>query len=425
MPHQCTSCGRVFPDGSKEMLSGCPDCGGNKFQYRPQSAGADSDDGGNPVSGGGPQSASGPGPDAAGTSGSPGRDATAGSQGTDEPTDGPSATERASAAVRDLVGLGSDDATAGSSDDAPERTSADSDGRETDPGRAAADPGETEPDPEETEPDPGRTDADARTAGSESSGSAAPGTPDDASGSTRERRTDRGSGGSTGSGPRKPGDWTPTGSVGGDAFGSGRSDTADADRAPGSGADDVATDVGASGAAREGADPDAGPTEPGPAVSDSADAATDDRASAEAGPAPADNEPSTTDDGPEDRAQADARGGVVEPDEIAAGGPGPDDRTGNDGPGDDGPGDDGPGDDGLPDVDGRVIEPSSDERPSIDELRRELNDQFESIRIVSPGQYELNLMELYNREEYIISLQEDGRYVIEVPESWRSGGDDA
>ena len=31
MPHQCTNCERVFPDGSKEMLSGCPDCGGNKF----------------------------------------------------------------------------------------------------------------------------------------------------------------------------------------------------------------------------------------------------------------------------------------------------------------------------------------------------------------------------------------------------------
>ncbi|OYR80528.1 hypothetical protein DJ71_14695, partial [Halorubrum sp. E3] len=30
MPHQCTTCGRTFPDGSKEMLSGCPDCGGNK-----------------------------------------------------------------------------------------------------------------------------------------------------------------------------------------------------------------------------------------------------------------------------------------------------------------------------------------------------------------------------------------------------------
>ena len=54
----------------------------------------------------------------------------------------------------------------------------------------------------------------------------------------------------------------------------------------------------------------------------------------------------------------------------------------------------------------------------IDQLRQELNDQFESIRIVSPGQYELNLMELYDRDEYIISLREDGRYVIEVPDSW-------
>src|SRR6056297_872855 len=35
MPHQCTNCGRTFPDGSKEMLSGCPDCGGNKFQFEP------------------------------------------------------------------------------------------------------------------------------------------------------------------------------------------------------------------------------------------------------------------------------------------------------------------------------------------------------------------------------------------------------
>jgi predicted nucleic acid-binding Zn-ribbon protein len=31
-------------------------------------------------------------------------------------------------------------------------------------------------------------------------------------------------------------------------------------------------------------------------------------------------------------------------------------------------------------------------------------------------------MELYDRQEYIISLQEDGRYVIEVPDSW--GGHD-
>ncbi|MFB6162929.1 MAG: Zn-ribbon containing protein, partial [Halococcoides sp.] len=29
MPHLCTSCGRSFPDGSSEMLTGCPDCGGS------------------------------------------------------------------------------------------------------------------------------------------------------------------------------------------------------------------------------------------------------------------------------------------------------------------------------------------------------------------------------------------------------------
>ena len=42
MPHQCTNCARTFPDGSKEMLSGCPDCGGNKFQFTPQRAASDS-----------------------------------------------------------------------------------------------------------------------------------------------------------------------------------------------------------------------------------------------------------------------------------------------------------------------------------------------------------------------------------------------
>jgi len=58
------------------------------------------------------------------------------------------------------------------------------------------------------------------------------------------------------------------------------------------------------------------------------------------------------------------------------------------------------------------------QRPAVDDLREELNDQFESIKILSPGQYELNLMELYDRQEYIISLREDGRYVIEMPGTW-------
>ncbi|PSQ48318.1 hypothetical protein BRD15_05510, partial [Halobacteriales archaeon SW_6_65_15] len=68
--------------------------------------------------------------------------------------------------------------------------------------------------------------------------------------------------------------------------------------------------------------------------------------------------------------------------------------------------------------DSNVVDAPADENPGLKELREELNSQFESIRIVNPGQYELNLMELYEREEYIISLQEDGKYVIEVPDAW-------
>jgi hypothetical protein len=81
------------------------------------------------------------------------------------------------------------------------------------------------------------------------------------------------------------------------------------------------------------------------------------------------------------------------------------------------------GDSPPDDVDGRVIEPETEDRPDLDELREELNNQFESIKIVSPGQYELNLMELYDRQEYIISLREDGRYVIEVPDTWEGPGE--
>lgn len=57
--------------------------------------------------------------------------------------------------------------------------------------------------------------------------------------------------------------------------------------------------------------------------------------------------------------------------------------------------------------------------PDLSELRKELNEQFESIKILQPGEYELNLMELYDRDEYIVALEEDGRYVIDVPSAWR------
>ncbi len=67
--------------------------------------------------------------------------------------------------------------------------------------------------------------------------------------------------------------------------------------------------------------------------------------------------------------------------------------------------------------------PEADDEADLTRLRDELNDQFESITIVDHGQYELDLMELYNREELIIALRENGRYVIEMPESLRGGSE--
>jgi hypothetical protein len=227
MPHQCTNCERVFPDGSKEMLSGCPDCGGNKFQFRP-----DPDD--------------------------------------DPPT------------------LGSDDA--GSSPDrSPSQSPA------SDPPAASAD----------------------RTAGQSST--------------------------------------TP--------WPSAQSTPAD-DRSPG-------------------------------ARDEEADASPASTADEDGELIEAESDPAVLDD--EDTAQADARRDVISREEL--------DRAAESPP--------------QAADDARTVPPTGADAPDIDDLRAELNDQFESIKILEPGQYELNLMELYDRQECIISLQEDGHYVIEVADTWR------
>jgi hypothetical protein len=33
MPHQCLKCGKVFEEGSSQLLKGCPDCNGNRFFF--------------------------------------------------------------------------------------------------------------------------------------------------------------------------------------------------------------------------------------------------------------------------------------------------------------------------------------------------------------------------------------------------------
>lgn len=312
MPHQCTACGRVFPDGSKEMLSGCPDCGGNKFQYQPPGAAEAADRSTDPDDA--PDST--PDPKASPRDDSPGPADAAGEH-----------PSRAHEAAHQPAEPGNDASSPADHSDS-DRTGRVDDG-------ASASPPVEEP-----------VNADVETGGDRST-STTDGTNDPHSSEETRSATERASAAVR--------DWV------------------------GLGSDD------------------------GPDTS---------------GKTPPNSAPTR-----EDRAQADARSGVVGPDEIAAaGGPGNRRQSTPDASDDDSVA----SDDARPESSSgsQVIEPDSDERPSIDELRQELNDQFESIRIVNPGQYELNLMELYNRDEYIISLREDGRYVIEVADSWRSPDDE-
>ena len=365
MPHQCTDCDHVFPDGSKAMLSGCPDCGGNTFQFLPKEAmpsdeSATADD----------EAPSGRSVDSSDDTGSAGRvpidsaepvePATPNGSDSETPTEpsraeppsrGP--VERATAAVREWVRVDSPTAP-------PSRDSLRRNGNES---TRAPSSNEGEDDAAiENDTDRERAGDDAiepvagssRSEGVEGNGND-PSISDPAS-------TSANAGTEPGTDVRTESDVEPA-----DDPTEVDDDSVEADDEP---ADvDDPHDVG-----------DAIDTNDTVDASDTVD--VDD-----------------TGNDIEDRAQANARPDVVTPSELPA------TAADSQAP--------------PPDAEGgRIASEPSDVRPDLDELRRELNDQFESIRIVAPGQYELNLMELYNREEYIIALREDGRYAIEAPETW-------
>jgi len=281
MPHECTDCGRAFEDGSKEMLSGCPNCGGTTFQFRPG-------DTGRPEGSDGP-----PDPEVDGVTRTVGNAASAvrnlvtGGNGSTGPPE------------RDQVGperSGDSPATAGNGESEERETAAQSSG-----GGGGDEPATEEVTVPSTPEWPGAEDSEAESEASQQSA---------ATGEEEPAQPEQG-------------------------------DIVEADgTAPGN--------TGQGGR---------------PPVPD---------------PRPLSARPDTDEEGaegdPEESATAETTEGI---------------RAG-----------------------------ASGERPSLSELRAELNDQFESIRVVEPGQYELNLMELYDREEYIIALQEDGKYTIQLPERW-------
>ena len=357
MPHQCTACGYTFADGSKEMLGGCPECGGNTFQFQPDDSGFDDPD----------ESAS--PPEAA------------------DPGGAASTVGRAATKVRDFVSGDRGSETRDSGGDAPET-------RGEAPG-ASDRPESDQPDPEPDDPESGGDNAESIDSGQ--AGDPAPDAP-----------------------------WPDS------------SDAADPIRRGGLNEDGSAIDDEESDTGETPRETDRQPATDAPEDAPGTDAVSDDNVNADdsagadiidadgATPAASEDTDATSQ---EDRAQASARSDIVSDDELADASTDrtPNPRTEPDSLGDDdrsapsdGDGSSAPAetDDRPQPSDGRVVSEPSDEQTDMTELREQLNDQFESIKIVEPGQYELNLMELYDRDEYIIALRENGRYVIQMPEEW-------
>jgi predicted nucleic acid-binding Zn-ribbon protein len=343
MPHECTDCGRAFADGSKEMLSGCPNCGGTTFQFRP----AGSEPAGRP----------------------------------DEPPDGPEADAdrvartvgNAASAVRNLVT--GDSTPAGP----PER---DQSGSETTASEAA---GTAESGESATAAATESEDSDGSVAATESEdsdGSVAVTESEDSDGSVAVTEEDDSPTGEV-TVPSTP-EWPGAGDTGTESD-DGQQDTTTRQAEPTQSdtPDDIveADEIPDASAGQRDRPPvpDPRPLSARPEKNEESGADTESGDNEESG--------ADTESGDNEESGADTESGDNEESTPA-------------------------------DVAEEVTAGDSDERPSLSELRAELNDQFESIRVVEPGQYELNLMELYDREEYIVALQEDGKYTIQLPERW-------
>lgn len=372
MPHQCTNCGRTFPDGSKEMLSGCPDCGGNKFQFAPSST-AD-----------------------AGAADTPQDDSrTPPERPTGESAD--SVAARAAESVRDFVSTGSDSSsseTRGSDKHGEKSAETDVSGQQAVDVEAGPKTESGTPSQKPTADEPIQNADDNPTQNAK--------TDDTAQNTVSDWTTASESDDVPSSSGEFP-EWPDSARPPEDRSTSPTKDPSTAtsssdDTAVPSGVSDATSVSDSSLESQDSADSsgDTGGDQPRLAESTTAESKTAEPTQ----PERVETEPIDS----EDTAQASARSDVVQTDEL------PDSAE--------------PIEDATAPDHGRVVSEPTGEQPSLEELRAELNEQFESIKILKPGQYELNLMELYNREEYIISLQEDGRYVIDVPDSWRDGDEE-
>lgn len=60
-------------------------------------------------------------------------------------------------------------------------------------------------------------------------------------------------------------------------------------------------------------------------------------------------------------------------------------------------------------------------KEQAEDVKNQLSEMgVESVKILAPGQYEINLEKILSRDEIVIALQEDGRYVIHLPSLLKS-----
>ncbi len=69
----------------------------------------------------------------------------------------------------------------------------------------------------------------------------------------------------------------------------------------------------------------------------------------------------------------------------------------------------------IEDAEEIILDKEKEDEISRVERKIEKDERIESVRILSPGQYEINLEALLTRNEIIMALKEDGKYVIHLP----------
>ena len=53
-------------------------------------------------------------------------------------------------------------------------------------------------------------------------------------------------------------------------------------------------------------------------------------------------------------------------------------------------------------------------RPDRQRKEIEVFDRIESIRILGPGSYELNIEKLAKSDEFVVGLEKEGKYVVDI-----------